>query len=331
MTLKKPNCNPWQLGAPLYIPALHSDVLSIANNQKNTFIRTLIICTEDAVAEHDVEASLRQLHKILPLIDPTAHKYRFIRPRNPSILERLLQFPGIDHIDGFVLPKFDLNNYSAYLDLLKGSRFKLMPTLETAAVFDAAAMRDLAKALSQDKADANILMLRIGGNDLLNLLGLRRPRHLTLYDTPLATIIPQLVTTFVPLGLLLSAPVYDYLNDAATLNREIHLDLAHGLIGKTAIHPKQIALIEQHYAVSREDYEMARSIIGSDAPAVFKMHDAMCEVATHHRWAQHVTQRHDCFGEIAFHHRPAEFATTTYDHPSTVNNRWFRQVFGFRN
>jgi citrate lyase beta subunit len=180
-----------------------------------------------------------------------------------------------------------------------------MPTLETAAVFDASAMRELAVMLAEDSVKERIVILRIGGNDLLNLLGLRRPRGMTIYETPLAGVISQLVTTFYPQGFLLSAPVYEYLSDAVTLAREIRQDLAHGLIGKTAIHPSQIGLIEPHYAVVEDDYAMACRILEEAAPAVFRMHDAMCEVATHRRWAQQIICRHHYFG---FQHHSSELS-----------------------
>src|SRR5690606_29849263 len=102
----------------------------------------------------------------------------------------------------------------------------------------------------EDAMKARMILIRIGGNDLLNLLGLRRPRGMTLYETPLSGVISQLVTTYKPLGFSLSAPVFEYLADKATLDREIRLDMAHGLVGKTAIHPNQIPMIERHYAVT---------------------------------------------------------------------------------
>jgi citrate lyase beta subunit len=139
-------------------------------------------------------------------------------------------------------------------------------------------------------------MLRIGGNDLMNLLGIRRPRQLTLYDTPLGNVISQLVTVFKPYHFSLSAPVFEYLNDDDTLQKEIQRDLAYGLIGKTAIHPSQIAHIEAAYAVELEDYEMAIKLIDSAAPAVFKMHHAMCEVATHRQWAIGILNRQQRYG-----------------------------------
>ena len=80
------------------------------------------------------------------------------------------------------------------------------------------------------------------------------------------------------------------------LDQEVIEDLAHGLIGKTAIHPSQVELIEKHYRVSEEDVEMALRIIDKDSPAVFKMHNTMCEVATHSSWANRVVAQARIFG-----------------------------------
>jgi len=286
----------WAFGAPLYVPALHPDLLKIANAEKIAQLKAMIICTEDAVAERDIESSLQNLRKLLPQMTYIAGRYRFIRPRNPEILQRLLDFPGINNIHGFVLPKFNRTNSEAYLRLLRQTDFLIMPTLETADVFDQVAAREMSLALAQDPIKPQLVLIRIGGNDLLNVLGIRRMRGLTVYESPLSGLIAQLVMLYKPLGLSLSAPVYEYLADSQTLDREISLDIAHGLTGKTAIHPFQIPLIEKHYAVSREDYEAAVSILDENRPAVFKLHDAMCEVTTHSNWARQILQRYDCYG-----------------------------------
>jgi citrate lyase beta subunit len=288
--------SPWHLGAPLYMPAHRLDLLDIANGDKLPFVRAMIFCTEDAITKTELESSLRHLSLCLQGFKTIPERYRFIRARNPQTLARLLDLPAINNIDGFVLPKFSVNNFNAYFDLIKGTDFKVMPTLETRDVFDNQAMRELQQALSAKEIINNVLMLRIGGNDLMNLLGMRRPRGLTLYDTPLNLVISQLATIFKPFGFHLSAPVFEYLNDITTLEKEIALDLAHGLTGKTAIHPEQIKLIERCYAVENKDYEMAVKLCEKDAPAVFKMYDAMCEVATHKQWAQTILHRHYCYG-----------------------------------
>jgi citrate lyase beta subunit len=171
-----------------------------------------------------------------------------------------------------------------------------MPTLETKDVFDSGAMSALRDALAQEAIFKHILMLRIGGNDLMNLLGIRRIRGLTLYDTPLRTCIANLVSQFKPYGFALSAPVFEYLDDHETLQKELRLDLAHGLTGKTAIHPEQVPVIEAAYCVEPEEVEMALKLMDAASPAVFKMHNAMCEVATHKKWGNEIINRQLCYG-----------------------------------
>ncbi|GAB6139621.1 HpcH/HpaI aldolase/citrate lyase family protein [Methylosoma difficile] len=297
LNLTHPNWfSPWQLGAPLYMPAHRPDLMACANGEKLPFLRSMIFCTEDAVATGDVDGSLRHLGLCLQGFRPVSGKYRFIRARNPEVLARLLALPDIGKIDGFVLPKLTINNFSRYFEQLRGTDFKVMPTLETQDVFDYKALCELRAAFLQTDIFPKITLLRIGGNDLMNLLGIRRPRGMTLYETPLGPVISQLLTVFRPYGFALAAPVFEYLNDTTTLHREIQQDLAYGLIGKTAIHPAQIQFIEAAYAVDNDDYQMAQSLCAEDAPAVFKMHEAMCEVATHQRWATDILNRQRCYG-----------------------------------
>ena len=143
-----------------------------------------------------------------------------------------------------------------------------------------------------------VLCLRIGGNDLLNLLGVRRARGATVYDTPLRSVIADLVCVFHPVGYTLSAPVFERLDTPEVLAREVEADLQHGLLGKTAIHPLQIPVIEEQYRVSRDDYEMASAILRPDASAVFKLRGTFCEPATHQRWAAGILERTRVFGVV---------------------------------
>lgn len=289
--------SPWCLGASLYMPAHRRDLMDCANGDKLQTLRSMIFCTEDAISHNEVDSSLRHLGLCLQGFRDTPNRFRFIRARNPEILARLLELPNIEKIDGFVLPKFNTSNFHTYFDRLQGTSFKIMPTLETKDVFDSGAMTELRQGLLEESIFTRILMLRIGGNDLMNLLGIRRPRHMTLYETPLGHVIAQLVTAFKPYGFALTAPVFEYLEDNSTLQQEIRLDLAHGLVGKTAIHPTQVPVIEAMYSVNNEDYEMALALNQSSSPAVFRMHDAMCEVETHKRWGQDIMDRRRCYGD----------------------------------
>ncbi|TWI63562.1 citrate lyase beta subunit [Pseudoduganella lurida] len=284
------------IGASLYVPATHKDLPAIASGARLPSLRSVIFCTEDAVAARDLAIALANLAATLRDMPAEAPLDRFVRVRNPDILARVLAMPGAAKLTGFVLPKTTRANLDDYLAPLAGTRHLLMPTLETAEVFDPLEMRELRVRLAAPDVAPRILALRIGGNDLLALLGLRRPRTMTLYATPLGPVIANLVTTFRPHGFRLTAPVFEHLDCPELMAQEVQQDLAYGMVGKTAIHPTQIDLIEQHYRVQPTEVAMARRILDADAPAVFRMDDSMCEVATHRDWASAVMARASRFG-----------------------------------
>ena len=291
------------LGASLYVPATHKDLQQIAHGDLLSEVRSLIFCTEDAVTDNELSYALFNLSLALQEMTQRLDAERFVRVRNPDVLRRVLEMPGSHKLSGFVLPKTTRHNFDAYFRLVRKTPFQLMPTLETAEVFDETEMKLFRQCLEQPGVREHILALRIGGNDLLALLGIRRPRSMTMYRTPIGPVISRLVTTFLPYGFALTAPVFEHLDNPALLAQEVQEDLAHGLVGKTAIHPSQVALIEQHYRVHHSDVETALRIMSPDSPAVFKMHDSMCEVATHRAWAHSVVEQARVFG---VHHAGGE-------------------------
>ncbi|MES2932481.1 MAG: HpcH/HpaI aldolase/citrate lyase family protein [Pseudomonadota bacterium] len=284
------------LGASLYVPTTHKDLQQIANGDLLGDLRSVIFCTEDAVADSELSYGLFNLSLVLQQMVERPGTERFVRVRNPDVMERVLAMQGVEKLTGFVLPKSTRHNFDAYFRQVRKSQFMLMPTLETAEVFDDAEMKLFRQCLEQPGVRDHILALRIGGNDLLALLGMRRPRNMTIYRTPLGPVISKLVTIFRPYGFVLTAPVFEHLDNAALLAQEVEEDLAHGMVGKTAIHPNQVGLIEQHYRVQRNDVEVALRIMDEASPAVFKMHDSMCEVATHRAWAHGVVEQARVFG-----------------------------------
>ena len=169
-----------------------------------------------------------------------------------------------------------------------------MPTLETEMAFSRQRLEALRKGLA--KVSNPILCLRIGGNDLLRLLGLKRPKHLTIYDTPLRNIINDVILTFRPAGYGLSSPVFEYLDNYDTLQREVALDIVHGLLTKAAIHPSQIPVVERAYRVCQKDMELAQRVLEEGTPAVFKLNSQMVEPATHCAWAERLLLQAELYG-----------------------------------
>lgn len=287
--------SPLHLGASLYVPATRPDLVPLANGEK-LGLRSIILCTEDAIAAHEVPAALRNLAHALRRLTP-APLLRFVRVRTPQVLRELLTCDGVEQLTGFVFPKATRCNLEEYFACLPADRpYLVMPILETAQVFDPAEMHKLRMMLGRDCYRRRILSLRIGGNDLLQLLGLRRPRHRTIYAGPLGPVIAQLVATFRPHGFNLSGPVFEVLGQKRLLARETRRDLEYGLFGKSAIHPEQVPVIEAQYRVPRQDLEVAEKILEPDAPPVFRLHGAMCEPATHRGWAESIVERARLYG-----------------------------------
>lgn len=291
--------SPYALGATLYMPATRQDLLAVVCGDKIPQLRSLVICLEDAVAEQDVEFALNNLQRLL-LDLSRIERYKdaplvFVRPRHLNMAKQLVDWPLMSLIDGLVLPKFTLHDVAIWQHLLQDSHLLVMPTLESKEVFDATAMTELAHALQQE-LNNRVLVLRIGGNDLLSCLGLRRSKHYTLYQSPVGYVIGMLSGVMGAAGFSLTAPVCELLQQPELLRQELVLDIEHGLVGKTAIHPTQIAVIHQALQVSVEDYQAASLILKQSAPAVFQHNGAMCEPATHQRWARRILERAYWYG-----------------------------------
>lgn len=299
--------SPWNLGATLYMPATRTDIADAIMHGKIPGLRSLVICLEDAVSETDIPQALANLTQLLQRLNEARQTnvyldwpLVFIRPRHWEMGKWLIQNYCLDAIDGFVLPKFTLASLPGWWEIMADTALFMMPTLETEGVFDVVQMRELAMTLIAHPCHQRIIALRIGGNDLMNVVSLRRPRNLTLYDSPMGYVIKMLVSVFSPYDFALTAPVCEHIDDNAVMARELSLDMAHGLVGKTAIHPHQINIIEQALMVTQSEHSDALRILNS-TQAVFKSQGAMCEPATHRRWAAGILERARIYG-LAYEH-----------------------------
>ncbi|PKG39934.1 HpcH/HpaI aldolase/citrate lyase family protein [Psychromonas sp. Urea-02u-13] len=294
------NINPYALGATLYVPAVKDDLLNIVTGRKYPLLRSVVICLEDAISDNEVEqglANLQQLLLALPTCLTGQRPLLFVRPRNVEMAIQIIASMPLSQLCGFVLPKFDIDSLNAWNEACRGTDLLWMPTLETAQAHDAIAMRELAIELDKHDLQQRIIALRIGGNDLLSCLGVRRMAQQTLYEGPLAYTISMLVSTFSPRQYALSAPVFERLDDFPTLQRELQQDLAFGLVGKTAIHPSQLLPIQNAFRVPLSDYQAAMQILNSEK-AVYKWDNVMAEPATHKNWAGKILLRAEEYGVL---------------------------------
>ncbi|MBY3157230.1 HpcH/HpaI aldolase/citrate lyase family protein [Rhizobium laguerreae] len=313
--------SPFELGATLYMPVLQKDALEYIAGRKLPKLRSMVLCLEDALLETDVLVGLDTLEKTLIRIGQVKAEAEdkrfplvFVRPRNLEMARRISEMAGIHNIDGFVAPKVRPGDHEKWVNAVRDTDLYIMPTLETPEVFDVGAMTALRDEFLSNAPD-RVLALRVGGNDLMSCLGLRRVGKTTLYEGPLFYTISMLMSVMKSKGFDLTAPVFEILDeeDQKALRDEVTRDVNFGFVGKTIIHPSQIDIVQNAFRVTGSDFEAAKRILDVDAPAVFKFGGSMCEPATHRSWAQRMLSRAEVYGVI-----PEQAAEVTSFNSATV-------------
>ena len=295
--------SPWNIGSSLYIPANNPNIVDIIIHNKYSGLKSVIICLEDSIKVEDFAFAKDNLLK--SILHITEHLNQtsaenvpliFIRPRNIDNANWIITNLNLTYVAGFVIAKFDQNCLNDWWSILQNTQLLMMPTLETQDVYNVVKMQQLSDTLSVHPCRNRIILLRIGGNDLMNGLRLRRHKNMTIYDGPVGYLIKMLVVIFAQNGFYLTAPVCEHFSDNDLLAKEVALDILHGLVGKTLIHPSQLDIINQIYQVTEHEYTEAKQIISVPQGGVFNINGSMCEPSTQHRWASDIIERAQCFG-----------------------------------
>jgi citrate lyase beta subunit len=216
----------------------------------------------------------------------------------------------------------------------------VMPVLESPEVAHAESRLATLIQIRQllDRFRDRVLAVRVGVTDLCGWYGLRRPAELTAWDLGL---ISHTLTDIVNVmarrdrgGYVISGPVWEYFTGGERvlkpllrespfaehdpngrilrrklvrdsldgLIREILLDRANGLVGKTIIHPSHAAAVHALSVVSHEEFSDAVAI-ASDASSGGVLRSVyankMNEVRPHLAWAQLTLVRAQMFGVAA--------------------------------
>lgn len=288
--------SPIQLGGSLYIPATHKNVYAVCIENKYPTLRSCIIDTEDAIAEADLDLGLNNIADMLKSYTP-GELCLFIRPRNPEVLKRLLKIKNIEKIDGFSLPKFSTEVMHSYADILNGSssEFYSMPVLESRDIFSRQKLEEICAFLLSDRL--HTLTLRLGGEDMMQYLGLKRRCEDNIYElVGPARVIGDVISIFKPCGFNITATVFNCIRHDELYRKNVLEDLRQGLLGKTIIHPDQIDPINQAYKVSRQEYDMATKMLDKDTEAIIVQDGQMGEKFAHLSWARVILERHRFYG-----------------------------------
>lgn len=214
-------------------------------------------------------------------------------------------------------------------------RLLIMPVLESQEIIFAESRLGALLGVRQllDKYREYVLAVRIGATDLSAVYGLRRSRDLTIYDVrTIADVISDVVNIFGRAdgtGYAVTGAVWEYFSatermfkpqlrespfvehserrlraqliagDLDGLIREVALDRANGLIGKTVIHPTHVAAVHALSVVTHEEFLDASDILGTCASggvAASSYRNKMNESKPHSSWARRTTLRARVFG-----------------------------------
>ena len=214
-----------------------------------------------------------------------------------------------------------------------------MPVLESPEVIYRESRQEALAGVSRLLAKHRelVLAVRLGATDLASAYGLRRSRDLTVYDVPL---IAEVITDVVNVlgradgsGFVVTGPVWEHYadhdrlfksqlrqtpfehQDAVRLRtqmvrrdldgliREVVLDKANGLTGKTVIHPTHVVAVHALSAVTHEEWSDACDILGQDMVGggvrASAYRNKMNEAKPHRAWAERTKRRAEVFGVLA--------------------------------
>lgn len=306
----KDNVIYYSVGALMYCPANNTTIIDkLVKNEFGTKF-SLAFCLEDTINDNKVEEAevilvetIRDLFKMNKRgVDFYMPKI-FIRVRRPDQIMSLMNRFGEarELITGFNVPKFDESNADFYIQEVLEVNKKwnricyIMPILESHEMVDLRTRYEFLYAMKEklDKIENLVLNIRVGGNDLSNVFGLRRHSFETVYDIkPVSDILVDILTVFSQ-DYVVSGAVWEYYNGEnwdLGLAEEVRKDLVAGFCGKTVIHPKQIDVINKSCRVFKEDYDDAKSILdwSDDANSMVSgsnLKSRMNEVKTHRNWA----------------------------------------------
>ncbi|GAA3489674.1 MULTISPECIES: HpcH/HpaI aldolase/citrate lyase family protein [Streptomyces] len=217
-----------------------------------------------------------------------------------------------------------------------GRRLFAMPVLESPELLHLETRTETLAGIARtvDKYRDRVLALRLGVTDFCSAYGLRRAPDMTAYDVQIvASVIGDVVNALGRsdgTGFTITGPVWEYFkvqermfkpqlrrspflegraeelrtaliaHDLDGLLREIGLDRANGLQGKTCIHPSHVLPVHALSVVSHEEYGDARDILRPERDGGGVMRSAytnkMNEVKPHRAWAERTLLRAEVFG-----------------------------------
>ena len=117
----------YKVGGLLYMPANQKNIVEKIQRRENEHLTAICFCLEDAIGDTAVEDAERVLRTNLAALKEACKEERrempllFVRVRTADHMEHFLDFVGAagDILTGYVLPKVNLGNVEAYMELMR--------------------------------------------------------------------------------------------------------------------------------------------------------------------------------------------------------------------
>jgi citrate lyase beta subunit len=286
-----------ELGASMYTPATNKNLIAIAEGLKFPHLRSVVFCLEDAIKDEEIESALKNVALFLEKYKRENIKV-FLRPKNIENLQQIIELLGIEKIDGFALAKFGIHNMEGYFKILSclKQKYHIMPVIESSDMFENEKLCQIKDFLLTQKQH-HIVTLRIGGEDMFQMVGIKKGCEDSIHDFHISSkILGDLLSVFKPYGFNIAAPVYNCLENKEFFVKEVQRDIKEGFFGKTIIHPDQSAITNECYKVTKEELDEAKEILKSTNDAIFRFQNRMCEPKAHGVWATNIVRRAKVYG-----------------------------------
>ncbi len=302
----------YTVGALLYCPANNDSIANSIIQERFGSKYSLALCLEDTIQDHCVKEAEQKLVQALKKIYQEKQSNTFyipkifIRVRNPEQIPALFEQleEAEELLTGFIIPKFDLGNADPYITEIRNinnaseRKIYMMPIFESPTIIHLQNRSSILYALKEklDAVSQYVLNIRVGGNDLCHSFGFRRHNTESIHSIrPIANIFADVITVF-GMDYVVSGPVWEYYqgeNWDRGLANELREDILCGFLGKTAIHPNQIPLINEAYMVSQSDYDDAKAVLNWDNSnnklvSSSSTKERMNEYKTHYNWARKI-------------------------------------------
>lgn len=282
-----------ELGGTLFIPATYKGLEVIVNERKYPNLRSVVIDTEDSLNDAEIGEALKNIQQTLKALEKN-ELYLFMRPRSLTLLKEFLSYENIDKVDGFVLPKFSLENAKEYFHVLENTHFMIMPSIEGSELFDTQKLKELREIILLHKQ--KVVLIRFGLEDMLKQLQMRRTCEDSIFDFSVtSTVLGNFIAIFKSAGFAISGGVYPCFEDDEGFKKDLLRDLKEGLFTKTIIHPRQIELVDEMYKVDKNAFDEAEELVNA-SKQVFSQSGKMAEKSTMFPVSQFIVKRAKIYG-----------------------------------